>query len=282
MKSQGTNGFTLVELLVVIAIISILAGLLLPALDSALLQARLTACASNLRQVDLAFNLYYNDYNSFHPRPWNRGYENIFVNIWATTGTTKPAMGIGAFFEQGYLTDGAVALCPDNPTYGNSSIDAEATIAVLNNFADGGRWQSGDGPTAGSYSVTVANHLVTEYDGQAAHDWAGYINYYYRWGLADRLDGNLAGGQMWKHNTNSFAPQKLRSPLALVACGYPNMYRSYPEVHGKQGVNVLFANGIVSAYLPGPESDFMQSTLNPLGKVKNYLHPSYPDYEPPR
>jgi type II secretory pathway pseudopilin PulG len=51
-----------VELLVVIAVIGILAGLLLPALSRAKASAQRTACASNLRQIGLSWQLYLADH----------------------------------------------------------------------------------------------------------------------------------------------------------------------------------------------------------------------------
>lgn len=54
----GHVGFTLVELLAVIAIIALLAALLLPALSRAKQKAHQIGCLSNLRQVDLSYQVH--------------------------------------------------------------------------------------------------------------------------------------------------------------------------------------------------------------------------------
>lgn len=67
-QSRRKNlGFTLIELLVVIAIIAILAAILFPVFAKAKATSYKVSCASNLRQVGVAFRSYLDDWGGILP-----------------------------------------------------------------------------------------------------------------------------------------------------------------------------------------------------------------------
>jgi prepilin-type N-terminal cleavage/methylation domain-containing protein/prepilin-type processing-associated H-X9-DG protein len=95
---KGQRAFTLIELLVVIAIISILAAILLPVFTQVREKARSTQCVSNVRQIGMAANMYFTDWDGrlfFH----HAGLEEI---TWASR--LKP-----------YTRNHNIYICPSDP-----------------------------------------------------------------------------------------------------------------------------------------------------------------------
>ena len=59
------NHFTMVELLVVIAIITVLAAILLPALNNAREKAKTITCTNGLKQLGLSLFCYAGDFDDY-------------------------------------------------------------------------------------------------------------------------------------------------------------------------------------------------------------------------
>ena len=109
-KSQG---FTLIELLVVIAIIAILAAILFPVFAQARESARQTACASNLRQIGIAFSLYRTDYDERFPdRRDLKGTLAGGYKPWTTWPASDPRGGWAAVVLMPYIKNRDLFVCP--------------------------------------------------------------------------------------------------------------------------------------------------------------------------
>lgn len=88
-RMKRASGFTLIELLVVVAIIAILMAILMPSLGKARQQAKLVACAANLRGMMMGTSVYSNENSGTAPGSFSG--QELSLVIGSTFGTTGVA-----------------------------------------------------------------------------------------------------------------------------------------------------------------------------------------------
>ena len=113
--THHANAFTLIELLVVCVIIAVLTALLLPALIKSTSSAQRVKCVSNLRQLGLAAQMYWDDNggHAFRYRGVATNGGDLYWFGWLARGSEGARVfdpTAGALFP--YLGGRGVEICP--------------------------------------------------------------------------------------------------------------------------------------------------------------------------
>jgi len=113
------RAFSLIELLISVAIIALLLAISLPALGSAREAGRQTVCASNQRQLTLAWMLYAGDHDDAAMPLADTQTTGDRIYWWGSdgsmTGRVNYARGFVAPYLEGGPSEGSVHQCPSQP-----------------------------------------------------------------------------------------------------------------------------------------------------------------------
>lgn len=118
--ASSRRGFTLIELLVVIAIIAVLAAILMPALAKAKEKARRTQCLNNVKQLDLAFHIYAQEYGDLLPEMsgyWAWDVPYTVTDVLLQNGVTRNVMYDPGFPQQNVDQEWNYQPGPNPPAY---------------------------------------------------------------------------------------------------------------------------------------------------------------------
>jgi prepilin-type processing-associated H-X9-DG protein len=172
----------LIELLVVIAIVAILAAILMPVFSQAREKARQASCASNLKQMGLAIQMYVQDYEAYPAFSYNRvgGVErwhdvlqpyvkNVGIFVCPSLAQSQAAFqqagsqngrNISYGYNYQYLGNSRSAAQGGNVPVSDAAIQVPAqTISIADSDGTGGYYANPLGYDAGTTACNViGNH----------------------------------------------------------------------------------------------------------------------------
>jgi len=238
-SANSTLGFTLIELLVVIAVIAILAAILFPVFAQVREKARQASCASNLKQLGLAWIMYTEDYDeqacpTYYFLPGGVGQnEWDFDEPSYATGTFTPGL------LDPYMKSGPVHQCPS--WTGNGSY-----VGPYTGYAYNASYIGSDFPYSTS-ATTTPPYPVNKYGPPATLAQIQYPTSTVVFADAAYLLPSPPSGP--------YATSYLRSPndeAYASNCGYADFRHA-----GKTVVNACYVDGHVKAainhnYSPSP------------------------------
>lgn len=198
--SRARRGFTLIEMLVVISIIALLAAILFPVFGRVREGGRRTACASNLKQLGLAFAQYRQDNGGRFPgagqyQKWENGGHWVSGKNDTDAGTSGKLASLG---------DSKPIPNPNSPTgFNSANVEGgalfpyvkEAKVYVCPSNADGGAKRLTYSMNCaingmGEVRVKEPTNIILLVDEEKAND--GYL--YTGTGSTDELTTKHSGG----------------------------------------------------------------------------------------
>lgn len=235
-NNKASKAFTLIELLVVIAIISILATMLIPALNEARKLAKNVGCVSNLRSIGILLHTYANENNGWFPTVQGGDANHNWAFEADERARQTTPYHIGTVPGSGFSMAG----------FGQMLFSGTQKYADLEG-GDAGMWFC-----PASTIMSSEKHWGIDISG-------GTANVYY-------TAYHLMSGYTTAPMNSSLDPsqfdiaERLEDPScnALVVDGYFTLEDE--RVHGNEGVNVVYVSGDVQ-WLPA-NSSYKGKALN--------------------
>jgi prepilin-type N-terminal cleavage/methylation domain-containing protein/prepilin-type processing-associated H-X9-DG protein len=238
VQVRRRTGFTLIELLVVIGIIALLISILMPSVSRARLQAKMTQCAANLRNIGTAMSSYVTTNEGYYP-----GHAGL-----PSAGGQPMAVW---------------------PTRLRKHLSGDQNVFYCPSQEDGLRWQVKTGAGAGFASATDAAQYGYRPGELLLNVFTVPFSYGYNdWGAGNPQPRKSTdppqrglGGDLWNPNSPEVSTARVKKAAEMIAIadGTPDGVWDYNidpldarEAVGKihfKGCNVAFADGHVAFFL---------------------------------